>query len=731
MTILSSLLMFCVFETHLAWNSEGHRIVSRIAVEFMARKTSRFIRDHLVDEISPSPFKISRALAQASVWADTVADELPWSAELHFINTPERNCSPFDLERDCGIGGSGRCLVTAIANYTMRASDITLPFESRVEAIKFLSHFVADAHQPLHGGFAEDFGGNAISLGFPEVSLHELWDTNLVTSLKQSMAVDGDYAWYNAANRMVESLREDDNKRLSFQIPFLSDSTALQSASWMLSETVTQHTCNSAYKNEHGRWIASHDTLSDEYLTSRTSVVYYQLMKSGIRLAQIMDAVANKYFFEEHRLASQAALLEKQSESSNQFEVLELDFFIDIEESVFELPIAEDAEETELLQIMSEPEKLDSKQSEASHNVEIAISPEEKKREQNRKKKLRKKVNKRKMFGIDVESLVLIKRNRKFYITYENLVVSDTFVPERFMIIEARFQGMAESEPSMPFYFDWEVFATRTPHPAELFHAIFRKIGGLEYSVTSTQLTTFSLVSASDNGLGEECQSLNPQLQSLGFAPISYDPITLSTVSDFVRPIPSESVLRSQYKGELPSEKQRIFDTIVSQGPQIVCFGFGNIFLLSTAAYLMDNSNGRWVFSRELRVNIAESSSKSYWVYVDARVLNDELTGDAWEEVNRLSTLAPSRKLLRDVVKRGSRIIDRLVLLSAPVGNNPHTKAQIAGAFRSIRTAFDSPCDRDYVEFIMRPPAEEKRILESLRVPPIRKMSLAGFYPPK
>ena len=73
-----------------------------------------------------------------------------WSERLHFVDTPDWLCE-FDFTRDCP---NGVCAVGAVVNYTRRllpGSD--LDSEQRVEALKFLVHFVGDLHQPLHVGF--------------------------------------------------------------------------------------------------------------------------------------------------------------------------------------------------------------------------------------------------------------------------------------------------------------------------------------------------------------------------------------------------------------------------------------------------------------------------------------------------------------------------------------------------------------------------------------------------
>ena len=55
--------------------------------------------------------------------------------------------------------------------------------EAKFKALKYLVHFVADVHQPLHAGYADDKGGNKYQVrAFGRgTNLHALWDTGLIS----------------------------------------------------------------------------------------------------------------------------------------------------------------------------------------------------------------------------------------------------------------------------------------------------------------------------------------------------------------------------------------------------------------------------------------------------------------------------------------------------------------------------------------------------------------------
>jgi hypothetical protein len=59
--------------------------------------------------------------------------------------------------------------------------------EKRLKALKYVVHFVADVHQPLHAGYLDDKGGNTYQLQdfLRSSNLHSLWDTGLIKNLHE------------------------------------------------------------------------------------------------------------------------------------------------------------------------------------------------------------------------------------------------------------------------------------------------------------------------------------------------------------------------------------------------------------------------------------------------------------------------------------------------------------------------------------------------------------------
>ena len=63
---------------------------------------------------------------------------------------------------------------------------------ARAEALRFLIHFVADVHQPLHAEDHDDKGGNQVrvTIGRYRANLHRVWDSEVVDALGADPAIE-------------------------------------------------------------------------------------------------------------------------------------------------------------------------------------------------------------------------------------------------------------------------------------------------------------------------------------------------------------------------------------------------------------------------------------------------------------------------------------------------------------------------------------------------------------
>lgn len=146
-----------------AFGAEGHRVVGFVAERHLCAQTRQWL----------APLLEGTDLASAGVWADAVRDAPEWAhtKPWHYINVGDRESLAAASRR----GGN---VLSEVARAEGELADERRPIAQRAAALRFFVHLLADLHQPLHVGRAEDRGGNTLDVRWGEkrMSLHELWD---------------------------------------------------------------------------------------------------------------------------------------------------------------------------------------------------------------------------------------------------------------------------------------------------------------------------------------------------------------------------------------------------------------------------------------------------------------------------------------------------------------------------------------------------------------------------
>ena len=185
----------------LAWGAEGHEIVAAIAL----RELTPVARQE-VGRLLGGPVM----MVHDASWADEIRDSRPETGAWHYVDIPLWAGS-YDAQRDCG---NGDCVVAQIGDDLRVLFNRRAPDAVRAEALRFLIHFVADVHQPLHAEDNDDKGGNQVHLrlGRERASLHKLWDVDVVEplgpdpdaiaeSIERNLSPDQRQDWQSALRR--------------------------------------------------------------------------------------------------------------------------------------------------------------------------------------------------------------------------------------------------------------------------------------------------------------------------------------------------------------------------------------------------------------------------------------------------------------------------------------------------------------------------------------------------
>jgi len=180
------LLLASFTSTHLgAWGPKGHAIIGDLAASHLTPVTKANIQLLLGND----------SLASVASWADQVRKDRDESYNWHFVDIP-KDAPGFSEERDCfrpqdkhkdAQTDHHNCVVDRIEMFQKTLADENASRTERVEALKWIVHFVGDMHQPLHA-IEEARGGNDIKLpvfgsakcGDYDCNLHWTWDTLLL-----------------------------------------------------------------------------------------------------------------------------------------------------------------------------------------------------------------------------------------------------------------------------------------------------------------------------------------------------------------------------------------------------------------------------------------------------------------------------------------------------------------------------------------------------------------------
>lgn len=155
-----------------AFGPTGHLIAGRVAETHLCPAAARRL----------SPLLGGWSLATAGLWPDIIRSDPAWehSRSWHYLNVDDRT----SISRVAASSGDN--VLAALARFESQLGDAGLPLRQRQEALRFVVHFVADIHQPLHVGRADDRGGNLQPVRLPGSgkpgNLHAVWDGELLLS---------------------------------------------------------------------------------------------------------------------------------------------------------------------------------------------------------------------------------------------------------------------------------------------------------------------------------------------------------------------------------------------------------------------------------------------------------------------------------------------------------------------------------------------------------------------
>lgn len=156
-------------------------------------------------------------------------------------------------------------VIQAIGRYTAVLEDETSSAEDKANAVRFLTHFVGDIHQPLHVGRGADRGGNGVSLRWfgRESNLHRVWDSEMIDQHQLSYSELADFL-----------------DRLSYR----------QVRDWQRSEPLDWAMESFSARPDVYDLPENHE-LGYDYLERHRRLVQLRLRQAGVRLAALFERI--------------------------------------------------------------------------------------------------------------------------------------------------------------------------------------------------------------------------------------------------------------------------------------------------------------------------------------------------------------------------------------------------------------------------------------------------------
>lgn len=256
--ILPAVILFGASLILVSWGVTGHRTVGLIAENHLTPQARAAVQS-LLD---------SGTLADASTWADEVRNQAKYrhTSSWHFLNLPlGLTYTQFQQQVE---GTANENVYSALLKEEKDLASSATSRETKIEALKFIVHFVGDLHQPMHVSRAEDKGGNTIQLNYDGrgTNLHSLWDSKLLEhqGLKETqLAAQYDHA----TPAQIKQWQSDPLMQWIWE--------SYQASSKLYTEV-------DAMKSR---------SIGDEYYQAHIAIIQDRIEKAGIRLAGVLNDI--------------------------------------------------------------------------------------------------------------------------------------------------------------------------------------------------------------------------------------------------------------------------------------------------------------------------------------------------------------------------------------------------------------------------------------------------------
>ena len=271
--IKSALWIFLTFLPAIPWTDIGHETIALIAQHHLTPTALKKVNNLLRKE----------SLPEASLWADAYRNKHRNTGPWHYINLSVRqDITKTDIPQFYGQGtASGDNIVVQLNQNIDLLKNPKASFKDRQTALKFVIHFAADIHMPLHVGGDGDRGGNDKQVRYfpPDkkaarghvTNLHALWDN------------------------LIEIKADEDPTVFAAEVDAMFTTEKKQAWAAGLPEDWAIESYLIAKKKIYAGFTAGPTVepiaLEGNYYANMRPVVYEQLEKAGLRLAGVLNEI--------------------------------------------------------------------------------------------------------------------------------------------------------------------------------------------------------------------------------------------------------------------------------------------------------------------------------------------------------------------------------------------------------------------------------------------------------
>ncbi|MBI4273749.1 MAG: S1/P1 nuclease [Rhizobiales bacterium] len=180
-----------------AWGDWGHRTIAEVAVRNLSEKAQAGVQDLLGGQ---------RQFVDAAIWADYVDVERPESIPWHTVEILP-NGGGYNRARDCP---NDDCVVEKIKQFAEVVGNRRAAKQTRIDALKYLIHFVGDLHQPLHAYAPFNHPQGAwVRIGDATNEIHLWWDWGWWHSVEAEFGSDPSKAAKKLAAQITAAERKE------------------------------------------------------------------------------------------------------------------------------------------------------------------------------------------------------------------------------------------------------------------------------------------------------------------------------------------------------------------------------------------------------------------------------------------------------------------------------------------------------------------------------------------